>query len=116
MACLSFSAPRAVYFVSPASSAALAASLMNAGVSKSGSPAAKAITSCPASFICLARRVTASVAEAPTCEIRSDSSIVSPAKKFTTEVTESTEQRTQTAKKRQEKTKEVMAAEGDEDR
>ena len=40
----------AVYLVSPASIARLAASLMFCGVSKSGSPALKPITSLPAAF------------------------------------------------------------------
>src|SRR5690242_3966572 len=50
--------PVAVYLVKPASSAALAASLMCAGVSKSGSPAAKLTTSSPlaASALALALR------------------------------------------------------------
>jgi len=47
-----------VYLVCPLSSAALAASLINAGVSKSGSPAPKPTTSIPAFFMALALALT----------------------------------------------------------
>src|SRR5687768_10793446 len=60
-----------VYFVCPRSSAALAASLMKAGVSKSGSPAPKPTTSMPAFFIALALALTARVIESLTSFIRS---------------------------------------------
>src|SRR5687767_238155 len=60
-----------VYLVWPLSSAALAASLMNAGVSKSGSPAPKPTTSIPAFFMALALALTARVIESATSFIRS---------------------------------------------
>src|SRR5687768_3105366 len=60
-----------VYFVWPLSSAALAASLMNAGVSKSGSPAPKPTTSMPAFFMAPALALTARVIESATSFIRS---------------------------------------------
>src|SRR4051812_49228096 len=60
-----------VYFVWPLSSATLAASLMNAGVSKSGSPAPKPTTSTPAFFKALALALTARVIESATSFIRS---------------------------------------------
>lgn len=44
-----------VYFVNPDSIALIAAELMGAGVRKSGSPAAKLMTSSPFAFIVLAR-------------------------------------------------------------
>ena len=59
-----------VYLVCPLSSAALAASLMNAGVSKSGSPAPKPTTSTPAFFIALALALTARVIDSETSFIR----------------------------------------------
>src|SRR5688572_2910194 len=59
-----------VYFVCPLSSATFAASLMNAGVSKSGSPAPKPTTSTPAFFSALAFAVTARVIESDTSFIR----------------------------------------------
>ena len=52
-----------VYFVAPASSARLAASLMWAGVSKSGSPAPKLITSRPFARKAAALAETASVGD-----------------------------------------------------
>ena len=52
-----------VYFVSPFSMAAMAAALMDFGVSKSGSPAAKFTTSWPLAFNSLALAVMASVAD-----------------------------------------------------
>src|SRR5688500_2369490 len=61
----------AVYFVMPLSRARLASSLMNVGVSKSGSPAPKPTTSTPAFFIALALAVTASVIESATRATRS---------------------------------------------
>src|SRR3954468_9263765 len=60
-----------VYFVWPRSRAALAASLMNAGVSKSGSPAPKPTTSMPAFFMAPALALTARVIESATSFIRS---------------------------------------------
>src|SRR3954452_6167825 len=60
-----------VYLVSPLSSAALAASLMNAGVSKSGSPAPNPTTSTPAFFSAAALALTASVIDSDTSFIRS---------------------------------------------
>src|SRR5438045_922688 len=59
-----------VYLVTPLSRAVLAASLMNAGVSKSGSPAPKPTTSTPAFFSALALAVTARVIESDTSFIR----------------------------------------------
>src|SRR5688572_7665645 len=50
-----------VYFETPPSSAARAASLMCAGVSKSGSPAPKLTTSTPSALSSAARAVTARV-------------------------------------------------------
>src|SRR5690348_2377491 len=55
--------PAAVYLVRPLSMAALAASLMNWGVSKSGSPAPMAITSLPSDFRRAALAVTARVGD-----------------------------------------------------
>ena len=52
-----------VYLVSPASSAFFAASLMWAGVSKSGSPAPKLMTSIPLAFSAFAFADTARVGE-----------------------------------------------------
>src|ERR1700679_501349 len=43
-----------VYLVNPASSDPIAAALMCSGVSKSGSPAPKPMTSCPSAFMALA--------------------------------------------------------------
>src|SRR5947208_13257648 len=60
-----------VYLVCPLSSAALAASLMNAGVSKSGSPAPKPTTSTPAFFSAAALALTARVIDSETSFIRS---------------------------------------------
>src|SRR2546421_5130449 len=59
-----------VYFVCPLSKAALAASLMKAGVSKSGSPAPKPTTSTPAFLSALALAETARVIESETSFIR----------------------------------------------
>src|SRR5246127_961398 len=53
----------AVYLVFPASMAWIAASLMLAGVSKSGSPAPRPMTSRPAAFSARALSVTAIVAD-----------------------------------------------------
>src|SRR3954469_16449943 len=55
--------PAGVYFVSPLFIAAMAASLMNCGVSKSGSPAPIAITSFPSAFSLAALADTARVGE-----------------------------------------------------
>src|SRR5687768_14731568 len=60
-----------VYFVWPLSSAALAASLIKPGVSKSGSPAPKPTTSTPAFFMAPALALTARVMESATSFIRS---------------------------------------------
>src|SRR5256714_1633329 len=62
-----------VYLVCPLSSAALAASLMNAGVSKSGSPAPKLTTSTPALFSAAALALTARVIDSETSFILSAS-------------------------------------------
>src|SRR5512143_1611608 len=51
------------YLVLPALSAAMAASLMNSGVSKSGSPAAKLATSSPAASMAFAFASIASVGD-----------------------------------------------------
>ena len=67
MAFLRAAAARGVYFVSPADRAATVASLMNCGVSKSGSPAPKLTTSIPSACICLAAVVIAMVGLAETC-------------------------------------------------
>src|SRR6185436_13857913 len=56
--------PAGVYLVSPLLIAAIAASLMNCGVSKSGSPAPIAITSLPSAFRRAALAETARVGEA----------------------------------------------------
>src|SRR6266700_3586388 len=69
-----------VYFVCPLSSAIFAASLMNAGVSKSGSPAPKPTTSTPAFLSALALALTASVIESETRLIRSASEIMTTPK------------------------------------
>src|ERR1700694_3601569 len=53
----------AVYFVSPRRMAAIAASLMLSGVSKSGSPAPRPMTSRPAAFRSRAFWLTAMVGE-----------------------------------------------------
>src|SRR5436189_58364 len=55
-----------VYFVCPLASASVAAFLMWSGVSKSGSPAEKEMTSIPCSFIWLAFAVIASVTDSST--------------------------------------------------
>src|SRR5580692_8172377 len=60
-----------VYLVCPLPSAAFAASLMNAGVSKSGSPAPNPTTSMPAFFMALALALTARVIDSETRFIRS---------------------------------------------
>src|SRR6478735_2055966 len=60
-----------VYLVWPLSSAAFAASLMNVGVSKSGSPAPKPTTSTPAFFSAFALALTARVIDSETRLIRS---------------------------------------------
>src|SRR4029079_18855612 len=60
-----------VYFVCPLSSAALAASLMNAGESKSGSPAPKPTTSTPDFFKAAALALTARVIDSEINFIRS---------------------------------------------
>src|SRR5881394_2128113 len=65
-----------VYFVCPLSSAVFAASLINAGVSKSGSPAPNPTTSIPAFFIALALALTASVIESATTFTRSAKGIM----------------------------------------
>src|SRR5882757_8192460 len=59
-----------VYLVWPLSSAALATSLMKAGVSKSGSPAPKPTTSTPAFLRALALALTARVMDSDTSFIR----------------------------------------------
>ena len=55
--------PTSVYLVLPASMAWIAASLMLAGVSKSGSPAPRPMTLRPAAFSARALSVTAIVAD-----------------------------------------------------
>src|SRR3954467_11867095 len=60
-----------VYLVCPLSSATLQASLMNAGVSKSGSPAPNPTTSTPAFFIAAALALTARVMDSETRATRS---------------------------------------------
>src|SRR6185503_9686313 len=55
--------PAAVYFVWPLLIAAIAASLMNCGVSKSGSPAPSPMMSLPSDFRRAALAVTARVGE-----------------------------------------------------
>src|ERR1700683_3702018 len=68
-----------VYLVCPLSSAALAASLINAGVSKSGSPAPNPTTSIPALRIAAALALTASVIDSEISFISSASgNIVTP--------------------------------------
>ena len=62
----------AVYFVSPLASASAAAALMCSGVSKSGSPAPKPITSMPCACIALNLAVMASVGEGAAFLARSD--------------------------------------------
>src|SRR5688572_19850399 len=72
MACLSSGKQGVgVYLVWPLSSAALAASLMKAGVSKSGSPAPNPTTSTPAFRSAAALALTASVIDSDTRLIRS---------------------------------------------
>src|SRR4051794_7053347 len=61
------------YFVLPAFSAAMHASLMCSGVSKSGSPAAKPQTSSPAACSALALASTASVGEGETFRAQTES-------------------------------------------
>src|SRR5687767_14832456 len=61
------------YFVLPALSAAMHASLMCSGVSKSGSPAAKPQTSSPCACRALALASTASVGEGETLRAQVDS-------------------------------------------
>src|SRR3954468_21536461 len=61
------------YFVLPALSAAMHASLMCSGVSKSGSPAAKPQTSSPAAWRALAFASTASVGEGETLSAQDES-------------------------------------------
>src|SRR5688572_15382068 len=61
------------YFVLPAFSAAMHASLMCSGVSKSGSPAAKPQTSSPAAWRALALPSTASVGEGETLRAQRES-------------------------------------------
>ena len=74
---LSSGSPAAgVYFVYPALMAATPASLICAGVGKSGSPVPKLTTSSPAAFIFFARLSTASVEEACTAEADLDSSFI----------------------------------------
>ena len=51
--------------VNPSWRAAMAASLIGWGVSKSGSPAPKPMTSCPAALNCLALALMARVGKAP---------------------------------------------------
>src|SRR3954464_7843223 len=64
MACRRGSMPGVgAYFVLPAFTAAMHASLICSGVSKSGSPAAKLHTSCPAACNALALASTASVGD-----------------------------------------------------
>jgi hypothetical protein len=64
IACFSASVPSTlVYLVSPERIAVIAASLMLSGVSKSGSPAPRPITSRPSAFSCRAFWVTAMVGE-----------------------------------------------------
>src|SRR4051812_7403013 len=61
------------YLVLPAWSAAMAASLMNCGVSKSGSPAAKLQTSSPAASMALAFASMARVGDGETFWAQTDS-------------------------------------------
>ena len=64
MACFSSGMPStAVYFVSPRRMAAIAASLMLSGVSKSGSPAARPMMSRPSAFNFFARSLMAMVGD-----------------------------------------------------
>src|SRR6185295_14305739 len=63
----------AAYFVLPALSAAMHASLMCSGVSKSGSPAAKPQTSSPAAWRALALPSTARVGEGETLRAQVES-------------------------------------------
>ncbi len=64
MACFSSGMPStAVYLVLPSRIALMAASLMCSGVSKSGSPAPRPMTSLPAAFSSAALLVTAIVCE-----------------------------------------------------
>src|SRR5205809_700858 len=74
MACRSGSMPGVgAYFVLPAFSAAMHASLICSGVSKSGSPAAKPQTSSPAAWRALAFASTASVGEGDTLRAQVES-------------------------------------------
>src|SRR5258706_5221571 len=77
MACLSSGMQGVgVYLVAPLSRAALAASLMNVGVSKSGSPAPNPTTSTPAFLSALALALTARVMESATSLTRSARGII----------------------------------------
>src|SRR3954464_5246633 len=60
------------YLVLPPCSAAMAASLMNCGVSKSGSPAAKLQTSSPAASMALALASMARVGDGETLRAQTD--------------------------------------------
>ena len=60
----------AVYFVSPRSIAALAASFTLSGVSKSGSPAPRIMTGKPAFFIAPARAPICRIFETPMAAMR----------------------------------------------
>ena len=65
--------PTSVYLVCPLSIARIAASLIRAGVSKSGSPAPKEITSMPCARIAFALACMARVGEGASVFIRSAS-------------------------------------------
>src|SRR5687768_12824217 len=67
-----------VYLVWPLSRAVLAASLMKAGVSKSGSPAPKRTTSIPCFCMALALAPTARVMDSEMRAVRSAKGIISP--------------------------------------
>ena len=69
----------AVYFVSPRSIAAMAARFMFSGVSKSGSPAPRAITSRPAARNSRASWVTATVGDGFTRDSVSDRKVMGAA-------------------------------------
>ena len=68
--------PTAVYFVWPSLMALMPASFMLSGVSKSGSPAPKPITSLPSAFIALAFAVMASVTDSSNPASLSESFII----------------------------------------
>jgi len=70
--------PAGVYLVLPASIALMAAFLIWAGVSKSGSPDPKPITSTPFALRELARAVIASVADGFTLRILPENCISTP--------------------------------------